>query len=168
MSAFHCWNWAVYETTPYLVTHPSTRSHIHKHTHGCKCVFWRWKSCLYSFVVSGLRINQITAMAAASPPPPPPHSCSSNRPPPLQLVDTGPAGAQVALEGAPAQSAGCRCCSRLGCVSPKRPRCQETRHITAGVTLKPTERNENPWTPRAASHMLELWANTTLLCPQWQ
>lgn len=50
---------------------------LHPIAHGCKCVFWRWKSCLYSFVVSGLRINQITAMVAA-PPPPPPHSCSSN------------------------------------------------------------------------------------------
>lgn len=128
--------------TPALPDH----THIHKHTHGCKCVFWLWKSCLYSFVVSGPRINQITAMAAASPPPAPltaPSPAHGYRP------SRGPGSAG----GGPVQSAGCRCCSRSGSVSPKCPRCQKTRHITAGVTLKPTERNVNPWTHHAASHM---------------
>lgn len=107
MSAFHCWNWAVYETTPYLVTHPSTRSHIHKHTHGCKCVFWRWKSCLYSFVVSGLRINQITAMAAASPPP---HLLT---PAPLTAPPPSPARGYWPSRGPGSAGGGPRSVSRL-------------------------------------------------------
>ena len=84
-------------TAPPLPDHTHTHPPTHTHTHGCKCVFWLWKSCLYSFVVSGLTMNQITVMAAASrpsPPPPPP-------PPPPRLVATGPAGAQVALQGPP-------------------------------------------------------------------
>lgn len=86
--------------------------------------------------------------------------------PPSPTRGCWPSRGSGSAGGGLVQSAGCRCCSQSGSVSPKRPQRQKTKHITVGVTLKPTERNINPWTHHAASHMtplLEIWVNTALL-----
>lgn len=158
VSAFYCWNRAVYETTVSHVIRPTrlrSRTHISAnttHTHGCKCVFWLWKSCLYSFVVSGPGINQITAMAAASPHPPPHSSCSSNHPLPSSWL-LCPARAQVALEGAPPFSQqAADAALHLDCVSPKRPPMpgDQTRYFWSDI--KPNREECKPLNSCSQSH----------------
>lgn len=139
-------NWAVYETALYLATPPpddpptppppTTHTHPQMHT-------WM-QMCL-------LAMKKLSALICSLRPEDKSDHGDGGRPlpsPPLLPPPISPARgswAQVALEGGPPFSrAGCRCCSPSGSVSPKRPWCQEDRQITAGVTLKPTER-ENAW-----------------------
>lgn len=84
VSGFHRWNWAVYETALYTVT-PSPITQTHTWMQMCLLAMKK-----LSVLICSLRPEDRSDHGDGG--------CSPHSP---RLVATGPAGAQVALEGAP-------------------------------------------------------------------
>lgn len=143
----------------------SPRSHTQTHTWMQMCLLAMKK---LSALICSLRPEDKSDHGDGGGPP-----ALSSHPPSLPPISPARGyWAQVALEGGGRRGAIQAAAAALqsGSVSPKRPWCQEARHITARVTLKPTERNAGPWTHHVAPRRQEV---DTLECivyrsaPHW-
>lgn len=146
LSAFHFSKWAVYETNTFTHTHIYLYINIYIYAGMQMCLLAMNK---LSVLICSLQPGDKSDHGGGgfSPASAPHH---------LWIMAAGLAEVQVAPAGLgekPVQSLDCRCCSRSNSVSPKRPRCHETRHFTTGVTLKPAEGDGE----HKHDSMLEMW-----------